>query len=169
MPKRMDAIQEIDNPHVTRAQRLEKLDALNPDFSKVRSLAMVNVVERFGGLAYAKNPKPHQLAAAQWFKSHYEQRYGSGLGAVDPSLMPVETSLKYDKALAELKRMARQQRIEEAITFLGKEAADLLIAHLVLCVSVRDMAGAGGSKHVKFYRRIFDALDRLAHHLGYVA
>lgn len=127
------------------------------------------LLDRLGAFAACKTRKPHQELAAAWFKSSYENKYGRDMTAVDPSVTPVQSSGRYEKAAQEFIRIARGFAIDEAITFLGKESADLLIAHLVNCISVREMSGAGGSKHVKFYKRIFEALDRLAHHLGYAA
>ena len=164
----LKAIVEIDNPHVTPANRLKALDPINPDFSKVRTLAMVNLVERLGGFAYSRNRKPHQELAAAWFKAHYEAKYGSGMSAIDLTQTPVQSGHRFDKAFAELKRLAKQQDIADAIEFLGKEAADLLIQHLIFCMSVRQIA-EGARARSKAGGQIFKALDRLAHKLGYAA
>lgn len=57
-----------------------------------------NELTRIGALCFIPHRLPHHEMSAQRFKNEYEALYGNVTPAVDPSVVPVDTSTRHDSA-----------------------------------------------------------------------
>lgn len=164
----------MDNPMAT-----DGLVADRPQTAK--AWVEINMLALIGGLAYIRKyhpeknrggRRPHHDKAAAEFKARYEAIYGMGNPAIDPSVEPVDTSLRaHDAGMAF--RIDRGRKLAAAMDHLGNDARDRLIAVVVLGIPAGDDAALlpSGKKNWRHQgaavRQIIADLDKLAVHWGY--
>lgn len=130
-------------------------------------MAMVNPIEIWGGLAFARSRKPHQEQAAAWFKRSYEARYGLGIPASGTGDVPVDfTPVAWDAGMAH--KLDRTSELQDIMRKLGKRRSELLVAHIVLGIPASEIGKSQGARERERVRtKIFLALDKLAKLLGF--
>jgi hypothetical protein len=162
----------VPDPSMSDAEFLAQ-KAANPTKPNLgRVWVEENALTRIGALAYIRRRFQHHEMAAERFKNLYEARYGVGSPALDPSRVQVDTSpIAHDSGMAA--KIDRTVEIERVIRLLGKEAADRIIACVVLCIPCDDgvpvlPSGFTNRRHVKReVDALLAALDSLAVLFGF--
>ncbi|WP_143009308.1 hypothetical protein [Pelagibacterium luteolum] len=137
-----------------------------PNVGKV--MVEENLTTRIGGLARIRDRLGHHERAAEDFKNGYEQMYGNGAPAADAGRTQVDTSpIAHDSGMAA--KMDRGVKISRAIEGLGKDRANLVIAVIVLCIPIKEIARTPHSRDCKSTTaELMQALDILAQRWGYL-
>lgn len=160
-------LRSVDDPMETTAQLVAKR-AKKPGDPRVGKIdVMGNAMTRIGALCFVRRRLKHHDRAAERFKSLYEGLYGSGMPAVDAGRISVDNSITaHDGGIAG--RLDRGAALGFAIDMLGKPAADLVVAVVVLgvtCSSLASLPGWRAREHV--VDELLAALDRLSDKWGY--
>lgn len=133
-----------------------------------------NAMTRLGAFCHvkARNRLPHHERTAERFKSEYEALFGSGVPALDNSRPVVDRSpVAHDSGMAA--KIDRGASITAAMAFLGAVDRDKLIAWLVLCMPLDELADAmpSGQRNQRQVAGLvadrLSVLDRLAVHWNY--
>lgn len=126
-----------------------------------------NELTRIGALVYIRRRLHHHEMAAERFRNLYEARYGLGVPAMDASREPVDRSpVAHDSGMAA--KLDRTRAIESAIDHLGMDAANRIIACVVLCRPCGHMTYDSGwrARHLSV-DALLEALEALSEFWGY--
>ena len=133
LKQRYTVEQLIDEP-TTTAEWLERKGK-----GTEKTWRLVNTLEQVGGVAYlrGKDILPIHYEAAKRFKAAYEAKLGHGLGAVDTTKEPVDSSLNVDWFSAGMANVIdRNRKVHEARAIWGFQ---LLVAVVIGCNHIADL------------------------------
>lgn len=148
----------VDDPMMTDSELIhQRAKSGNRLVGKIETTG--NALTRIGALCYVRRRLRHHEQAAERFKSLYESLYGSGMPAVDAGRIQVDTSIMaHDAGVAS--RLDRNADLGKAMTMLGKQASDRIIACVVLCVPCEEGVPLmpSGQRNQRLVGREVDAL-----------
>jgi hypothetical protein len=171
----MEAVIEerlVDNPSYTDGLYYGDSEQIRD--RNMRVVVSENAMTRIGAFSYikARHRLPHHERVAERFKSEYEALFGSGVPALDNSRPVVDRSpVAHDSGMAA--KIDGGASIKAAMAFLGAVDRDKLIAWLVLCAPLHELADRmpKGSRNQRQVAGLvadrLAVLDRLALHWSY--
>ena len=178
----------IEDRRVENPSYVDGLYYADTDQARKHNMFVVvqaNASVRLGAMCYVRAAKPtdkpdlpnrrypHHERTAERFKSEYEALFGAGVPALDNSRPVVDRSpVAHDSGMAA--KIDRAASIKAAMAFLGAADRDKLIAWLVLCMPLDDLADtmpSGQRNQRQITALVTDrlaVLDRLAMHWHYL-